>query len=290
MSEIVKANGEIAENSISGDKPHALPEVYSLCGRDIKNVAYAVDGVTNDPDSKKWAGLLNSLSMGGHSIGAIQGAAVDSPLSTYNDRHGYSAVPTEGVTGAEMGFLKTNDVLGNITSSKTWWSKPDHVRLPISSDGEKLPLVVTTNDFSEKYYTFEEAKEVLMGVLDRIPGFELDDVDMGEDEQRDTNNQQEVASVNDPTAVPNIGSKTIERLSEAGFDVVPNEERAEKCEVKPFDFETPDEKMLELTSADVKDRYMDVKDEMDEMDNDIVRERIIQGELQDALNTIERHE
>lgn len=189
MTAIVNSDGTIAEDSIDTTEAHPLPELYSLCSRDLKNVSYAVADETEDPDAKKWAKLQDSLQIEGHDLGALQGSAVKIPLNQYMERHGYSAVPTEQATGWERRLLEKGNVLQNMTGN-TWWEDPGHIQVPVSKSGDKLPVVVLSNEASEKAPTFEEAKEILWDTLDRIPEFSKADVES----ENDTTNEDEPSS------------------------------------------------------------------------------------------------
>lgn len=295
MSEIVDTNGEIVEDSISGSQPNALPEIYQSL-RDNKNLAYAVNDAIGDSDSEKWASLLNNVEVFGHSLGKVQGVAVKTPLSTYNNKINDRCVPLYEVSDSEKQEIKSEKIMDKIDSPNNWWEYADDVQVPTDQEGERLPVIVTTNEYSERFHTFEEAKKILAGVLSRIEGVEAEDFldesneTAGSSDSKTTTDESD--SVNDPTNIGGIGPNTIEKIENGGFDVVPANDIHEKIEVEPFEFEKSDgtTAVPELLTSEVKERYDDVKDEMDEMDTEIVRERIISGDLHDAVDTIENYE
>lgn len=307
MTAIVKANGELAENAISGNEPEAFPEVYDMLNNN-KNVAYSIANETGDPDAEKWAHTLNNIQVSGYDLGKAQGVAVETPLSHYKDKNGFTVVPHETPTELESEIIQSGNVLENMNGN-TWWNHPNDVQCPISSDGEKLPAVVLTNDANPKVPTYEEAVETLLGVLKRIPQIDIEDVSLPEENSsNDSSNPSNSSgstnnSLFDPTTHKGIGEKTINKINEAGFEVRATEEAMNNAEV-PSDANASDNfydgdsveiqgGMVEtitpdLTSQNVRDRFEAVKDDLDEMDTEIVKQRIIDGDLQDAVDTIEK--
>lgn len=314
MSEIVDTNGEVVENSISGKQANALPEIYESL-RDVKNLGYKVNERINDPDTEKWAELLNNIEIFGESLGKVQGVAVKAPLKQYNNRISANdrAVPLYEVSDREQSFLKDNKVMDLLEeSTTTWWDYAGDVQVPTDKEGECLPVVVTTDEYSERYHNFEDAKEILAGVLSRIDGVTkegfLDETDDTAGSDSTTNNDSEPEDMSPEGQIHGVGSKVAGKVEDSFYTFTaerfPSKDEwhtsiEESAYYVEDEWESPSEKRKvigeseetstpDLTTGDLLDRASEV--EMPDMEQELFMSRLNEDKLYDAESILSRHE
>ena len=234
-------NGSIVEDTYSNPSDSSeATEVY-LWGRIGKNAAYsfAKSLESDDEDLNQYIEYLKNLEIEGMSLGAIQAKATDFTTDDYLKASGLgTAIPLADANPTEQKIM--DHIVDDLTDSNRMLLDESNFQVPTTPDGEEMPLLVASNERSKGLHTFEEAKEMWEKFLGHLSvETSMSEPTVTSDSDNDSSSDDSSKSVNDPTSLSGIGDKTIETLVSGGFDVTPNEDRAEFAE--PFEFESDDE-------------------------------------------------
>jgi hypothetical protein len=261
---------------------NVLGDAYYLFNKSpnsLTSLAYDVrDNIKGDePDVLAWAKFLSNVKLteGGErdeddgSLGACFRFGTAYSANDYADYTGkLQSFPTTTLREAypdQKDWLVAADVL----------NEEETVVLPVI-EGEAIPVMVTTDKYTEATHTFERAKKLVEDFVEH--NFEIvetsesnssesDDESSGDDsdDERELTKQEWIA---DPTTVKGLGQSTMETLRAAGFEAVAQEEREEMW--REMQAEQDDES--EGPGKDLWNRYCDVKEQMDEEDAELVRD------------------
>jgi hypothetical protein len=246
-----QSDGSIVKNCVN-ELNNDVSDLYDRITATAK-IAQILGRETGLAQQQAYADMLNNVQLNGMDFGWVQKEATENSMRDYRNYASERSIPTEAPKDFELDKLKEGNILDKIHSHEKFGYFPfeseEEVQVPVSVDGTLLPLLVTSNDFSKKTATLEEAKDTLEGVMAHIQGLTFgSDVDTNvADESNSTNNTKSdsdgsntVKSVRDPTQVYQIGQDTIDRLENGGFDVVPSNDVSEHIEVPKFEFEKDD--------------------------------------------------
>lgn len=232
-------NNSVVEDTFSNaSEASEATEVY-LWMRIMKDAAYTFKKSlsSSDEELEAYIDFLKNIEIEGKALGAIQAKATDFTTDDYLKASGLgTAISLESANDTEQVVMKK--IVGDITESNRMLLNESDFQVPTTPNKEEMPLLVCSNERSRGLHTFEEAKEMWEKFLGHLSvDTSMSDPTVTSEKNNDSDSDEH--SVNDPTSIDGIGSKTIEKLQSGGFDVSPNEERAEFAE--PFDFESDDD-------------------------------------------------
>lgn len=284
---IVASDGSVEVDVLTNaSEASELPEIYDLT-RDHKNLAYAVDEIMDDPEAAKWAEFLNNVQINGVDIGLVQAKATSYKLDEYMRKTGFTSVNCEQPDLWERNELEREGIMSEITSNSTYWERPDNVKCPISSDGEKLPALVLEKD---EAYSFEEAKEVYYSILNRVPGIDVDPEDQDDGVETDGSNNGNGGSGSDEedfflNEVEKVGPATSDNLKEYLI-----ENRVTLDWREEIDEDAWNEADAVITKEEARDRLQQVALDMDSEKFQKAMQLIEEGETAQAMMAVERYE
>lgn len=176
-----------------------------------------------------------------------------------------------------------------------------------------MPLIVTTNDYSEKTPTFDEAKEIVLGVLERVEELDIDQIESEADEsveQKTNKSDSDDDEMTPQGQIHGVGDSVEGKVEESMFEFAavrfPNKDEwdtsiEESAYYVEDEWESPNEKrkvvggsetsdntVPDLTTGDLLDRYEEV--DMPEAQGTLFMQRVTNDKLYDAESILARHE
>jgi hypothetical protein len=274
-------SGDFAEGMFDTIGSNVLSDAYYLFNKSpnsLTSLAYDVrDNIKGDePDVLKWAKFLSDVKL------TEAGERDDGSLgAAFRYSTDYSANDYADYTGKLQSF-PTTTLREAYPDQKDWLVAADVVNeeqtvvLPVI-EGEAIPVMVTTDKYTEATHTFERAKKLVEDFVEH--NFEIvatsksnssgsnSDETQSEDNDSDERELTKQEWIADPTTVSGIGDSTMEKLRAGGFEAVAQEEREEmwrEMQAEQDDSEGP--------GKDLWERYCDMKEQMDEEDAELVRD------------------
>lgn len=236
MTQVKFNNGSIVEDTFKNySEASPVTEAY-LWKRALIDAAYSfkhkLDG--SDSDLEQYIEFLKNIEVEGMALGAIQAKATDFTTSDYLEHTGMgTAMSLAPANATEVAIFNNGSLIDEMSDGNAGLvtGSNNELQVPLTSDGEAMPLLVASNERAEGVHTFEEAKEMWGKFLEHLDV----SIDSQSSEDEASDEQDGQPSVNDPTTVKGVGSATVETIEAAGFEIVPTMERAEAAE--PFEFE-----------------------------------------------------
>lgn len=291
MSVKLANDDTVVEDTITEPEANPLSDIYAFLHQNGKHISYESAKATGDSDAKKWADAMQKATLEGHRLGALQAAAADFSMRSYHKFVDVgSSIPTESISQEVADTLDEQGIFANVHGD-VMWDSAHEIEMPVSTEGERLPLIVTTNETSEATPTFEEALPILQDVFNHIEGvsFDMPDTETTNDEQESEQDEPHTRTkggknpITNPTWIEGVGPATVEKLTSNGYEIRATEEVFEYFESNDYADGSYDEQ-------DLRDRFAEVKSEMAEAVKITVKSYLEQEMFEKAEGTIEAFE
>jgi hypothetical protein len=251
MSQVKVRNGSIVEDTYTNSSEASeATEVY-LWSRIAKDMAYSFKNSLSgsDEDLNEYIEFLKNLNVNGQALGAIQAKATDFTTDDYLKASGLgTAISLTSASDTEISIIQKGSLVDDLSESNRNLVNENDLQVPITPDGEAMPLLVASNERVEGVHSLEDAKEAWEKFVSHL-SLEIDDSEPTVEESSDNETSDDGDSdqsdnpLNDPTWIEGVGSATVEKFESNGYEIVATEEV-----YKHFESDRYDETVEENTS------------------------------------------
>lgn len=289
MTKVKIQNGSIVEDTFkTASEASPATEIY-LWQSVLKDMAYTfkdkLDG--SDSDLNGYIDFLKDLEVEGNAPGAIQATATDFTTNDYLDTTGLGTAISLGPANATEVKIVSNGSLVDGLSDRNneLMSNRDGLYVPLTPNGEEMPLLVASNDRVEGVHTLEKAKELwsdFLGHYEVETNIEPTTEESNDENDESDSDEQESGLLRGANGV---GAEVSEDIREY---IVENRVTVDWRD--HIDAESDDWRTTIVTKETAQKRLQAVAGEMPTGAFGMASDKISEGEVEEAVTLISDYE